>query len=523
MPECYRIPNGTECGLKMKICQNITLLLFAITIIVSGGCSNLDSLVRSVENTFRKENPATSVDTATLEEANSAYHAGNTILAEERYKEFLEKNQRSRDKVSLAAANSQLGRIAFEKSDFKASNRYFEEAIKQDPDNMDVLGLYGENLYWQKEYNRAQTIFQQALQDVPNDRRFQIMLGLTLAQQKQYQAGLRYLKQALGEQGAYEEMVRIYNSHSEFEKATLAMSKARDSYNKQRQLAASFPGGGVSTPTHVDQQRTAFHATQVPVTQQFPVALQTQSYQPSQTAFPPQQQPNAMQQVVRQQPNAVPQQMAVQQNPYQKNPYQNQYQHHYATQQPAQPYPQQQSAVMPNNPYSYQNPYPPPMQNYGTNYGTMNPAAQSGHSQNPGVSMPPQQVFENNPQHPQDNRPPQGFAAMQQPVITAPVSEKQTIFVPFQHTGQEIAYHQNYLDTQPGVMPQGTMYPMTPAHETPSSGMPAQINPLAERAIPAGQSGVTSSANSAVPATGMMTGNWNNQSQPPVFSGYPPF
>ena len=447
---------------KMRIFWNITLLLFAVTTIFSSGCSNLDSLVRSVENTFGKDKHEAGIDAAALDEAGKAWQTGHLVLAEERYKDYIEKNQRSEDKASLAVAHSQLGRIAYDKSDFQASNRYFEDAIKLDPDNLDLRGLYSESLYRQKEYIRAETLCHQALQVAPNDRRFQITLGLTMAQQKQYQAGLRYLKQALGEQGAYEEIARIYHGHSEFGKAALAMSKARESYSKQQQLAANFPNGGfpngVSVPAHVEPQRAT-----VPVTQ-FPVATQTQPYQPVQTAFPPQ---------------------------------------------------QQQSGMMSNTTYSHQPQYPP-SQNYsaniGANNGTMNPAVQPGHYPDspmpPHQVMPPQQAF---PQQPQDNRPPQGFAAMQQPMSATPIAGQQTLSAPFQHNAREIAYHPNYSDTQPGVMQPGTLYPAT------SSGTPSPINPLAERVVSSEPSSTPSPANSAIP----MNGNWNNQTRNPVFFGYP--
>ena len=513
----------------MKIRWNITLLLSVVTIIFSVGCSNLDSLVRSVENTFGKEKPEAVVDTAMLDEAGRAWQSGNITLAEERYKEYIEKNQRSGDNVSLATANSQLGRIAFDKNDFKASNRYFDEAIKLNPDNLDVRGLYGESLYWQKEYTRAEALCHQALQIAPNDRRFQIVLGRTMAQQKQYQAGLRYLKQALGEQGAYEEMARIYQSHSEFDKATLAMSKARESYSKQQQLAANFPGGGlpnngVSAPMRVDQRHAAFPATQNPS------AMQPQPYHPMQAAFPPQQQPVAMQrqQATRQQQNVTPQQAPVQQYQY---PYQ------YAVQQPAQSFPQQQQPVIiPNIPHSnsYQPQYPPPVQNYGATYGTMNPAAQQGFysGQYSGPPMP-QQAYENYPQPPQDNRPPQGFAATgQRPIATAPTAGTQSYPVPIQQNHREIAWHTNSSDTQsgaiqadmvqPGTIMQpgtGTMYPMAQTPGMSSPEMPSSINPLAERFVSQERSPTPFPANSAMP----MTGNRNNQTQSQGGAGYPPY
>jgi tetratricopeptide (TPR) repeat protein len=469
--------------------RGLSLIWIIITAFFSAGCSSFDTMVRSVENTFTKKQ--SEFDAAMLDEARMAYQSGDIILAEERYKEYIGKNQRSGDKASLAVAHAQLGRIAFEKRDFKASHRHFEEAIKLDPDNLEARGQYGESLYRQKDYNRAQTVFQLALQDAPNDSRFQVMLGLTLAQQKQYQVGLRYLKQALGEQGAYEEIAHIYNSHYEFEKATLAMSKARESYSKQQQLAARSPGG-ISTPRHAGQQETARpHATQFP-------ASQARLYHPAQTAVLPQQQPNDIQQIGRQGQHAVPQQMPM---PQQQFVTQQPMQHH-AVQQPTQPYPQQ-PAMMPNIPYSYQHPYRS-QQNDNTNYGVMNSPVQPG--QNPAISQP-QQIQQPQPQGVQDHRPPQGFAAMGQHPPAAPTQETQTIFAPLQHHDRwEIAYHPNDSDAQPDIMQPGTMYSMTSS----------PINPLVERATTAEQPATTSSPHSTMP----MTGNQNSQAYFPTFFGH---
>jgi len=472
----------------MKVYRIFVILLMIATAIVTVGCSSIDSLVRSVENTFVKGQPE--VDTVRFDEAGKAYQMGNMTLAEERYKEYIEKNQRFGDNVSLAVANSQLGRIAFEKNNFRASNRYFEEAIKLDPDNLDARGLYGESLYWQKEYIRAQTLCLQALQVAPNDRRFQITLGRTMAQQKQYQAGLRYLKQALGEQGAYEEMARIYSSHSEFDKASLAMSKARESFNKQQQLASRFSGGVDSTSTSAGHQGAALHRVT-----QFPVAAQTQPYQPVQTAFPSQHPTTAIQQVPRQQQHVTPQQVPG---------YQYQYQHQYAVQQPVQPFPQQ-PAMMPNT----HPPYHPPHNygaNYGTNDGTMNPTVQPS-SPYPVVSIPQQHAYENTTQWLRDNQPPQGFAATQQPLTTAPITGSQTLPVAFRQNDREIASHSNYSDYQSGVMPQGSISMLV------SSGMPSPINPLAERAASPRLSDTSSPVNPTMP----MTGYWNNPMQYPVY------
>jgi len=228
----------------MNLRPGISCVWGMAAILLMTGCSHFDTLVRSTKNPTDRS--PTVADATILDEATVAYQAGNLIQAEERYKEYLERNSRSGDQATLAFAKAQLGRIALEKNDFKASRQYFDEATRLDPENLQIRGMYAESLYRQKDYKQAEILFKQALQEAPENERskFQIMLGRTLAEQKQYQAGQRYLKQALGDQKAYEEMAFIYRQHGEGDMAVLAMGKARDSQMKNRQLAALTESAG---------------------------------------------------------------------------------------------------------------------------------------------------------------------------------------------------------------------------------------------------------------------------------------
>jgi len=219
----------------MRIRWEIIGVVIAITTLLMTGCSHFETLVRSAENTFHRKAPAT--DTTTLDEAKAAFQEGNVDLAEERYQDWLERNLHSGDKVTLAFVHSQLGRLAHDKNDDQSGSRHFEKAIQLDPKNLELRGMYADSLYLQKDFKRAENYYRQALLEAPDDRRFQIMLGRTLAEQKQYVAGQRNLKQALGDQKAYEEMAFIYNKHGEFEMALFAEYKARDILIRNRQLA----------------------------------------------------------------------------------------------------------------------------------------------------------------------------------------------------------------------------------------------------------------------------------------------
>ena len=306
--------NHLEFGMrmeKMRVCRDIYSVLIVATIVFSTGCSSFDALVRSVENPFSRKQVEN--DPMILDEAREAYQSGNAILSEERYKEYVEKNQRTSDKVSLAYAYAQLGRIAHEKSDFKASQQHFEKAIELDPNNLDHCGMYAESLYWQKDYKRSESLFKQAMQAAPDDTRFQIMLGHILAEQKKYQLGHRYLKQALGEQGAYEAMAQIYNKHGEYEMAALAMSKVRES--RKRQLAVNSGSGSrhqASSPA--DSAPQTLHPDNTMQALQSIGSMQMQTFYSPQPASPQQEQLTVMQQIVRQQQNANGQQVPMQQS-----------------------------------------------------------------------------------------------------------------------------------------------------------------------------------------------------------------
>lgn len=502
----------------MRVRRDFVIILVALSTLFYSGCSSVDSLVRSVENKLSSKQ--SEFDAAMIDEAQDAYKAGDILLAEERYKEYVERNQRSGDNSSLSFAYSQLGRIAHEKSDFKSANRNFEKAIELDPENFDARGMYGESLYWQKEYLRAETLFRHAIQVAPNDSRFQIMLGRTLAQQKQYSVGQRYLKQALGEQVAYEEMAVIYNSHHEYEMAAMAMNKARESHSRQRQLAANASSG--STPAM--RQVTSAGESGSPYIGPSSGVAQTPSYSPP--FHPPQTTPtqqgyqqtyqqaqlNALQQEVRQPQNVV-------------IPQQNPMPNYQVQQQPQQPmmlpqYPQQQPVMSANQGYPQPMSQQPLMQNQAQG----NPAAvqqvpYSGAYQP--QHAPPQQAFESNPQWPQDNRPPYGFAATEQPPAAYyPMTEQQMIPGQYRQNGQEIAYSPNHAVSQAG-MPQ----PGVPQPPMMPQGMSAPTNPLADNNAPAWQMPVQpmqpqANPNPVMPTTVPSNGWQNNPSQAPVFSGF---
>ena len=332
----------------MKTLRYLFIFLLGATAIFSMGCSYFNTMVQTIENKIMPSDPQHGL--AVLEDAKEAQKTGDYAQAELYYLEYTDKYKRTENPVDMGFAYSQLGELALQKNQFEASNRYFEESIKHNPADLEVYGKYGESLFrLQGNYTGAETLFRQAMTLAPNDPRFQLQLGRTLAYQKKYQAGLGYLKTAIGEQQAYDEIAKIYHQHGEYESAALAMTKSHESQTRQqRALAQSginqnkatlemgLPNQShlpVEQQTHVTPtsgQRTSVinmndgfassqsqSVTMDNVQSPLPNSIQQQPIVPAQSMPPQQTQPQQvpMQQVLVQQ-SAVPQSQPVSQQQY---------------------------------------------------------------------------------------------------------------------------------------------------------------------------------------------------------------
>ncbi|MDR0335765.1 MAG: hypothetical protein LBI18_01605, partial [Planctomycetaceae bacterium] len=119
------------------------------------------------------------------------------------------------------------------------SEQYFRAALKLDKENITLLCDFAKLYSDQKNYADAETILKNALLLAPNHRRTLFNLGCIIALQKDRQTeGLRYLKFAIGEIAAYQELAKIYrqqgnNSQAEFaeQRATLLQKNQTASPN----------------------------------------------------------------------------------------------------------------------------------------------------------------------------------------------------------------------------------------------------------------------------------------------------
>ena len=409
----------------MKTLRYLFIVLLGTTAVFSMGCSYVTSMVQTIEN---KMSPSHSERGAEiLADAKEAQKSGDYAQAESYYLEYVGKSKLQNNPVDLGFAYSQLGELALRKNQFEGSNRYFEESIKHNPSDLEVYGKYGESLFrLQGNYVGAEALFRQAMTLSPNDPRFQLQLGRTLAYQKKYQAGLGYLKTALGEQQAYDEIAKIYHQHGEYERAALAMTKAHESQNKQ-QLAqnginqnrpVTEMGQTNRSPVLPEGQQTyampssgqqalainsndGFASSQsqsVPINnvqQPMPNMIQQQPIVPAQTMPPQQTQPQQVpiQQVLVQQP-IVPQSQPVMQQQYGTLPTAYTAQVPHPNTMPQQPETQYNNIVPQTPPFTG---YPPnnphPTQTYSP-YGQSQPVPQPMLG-TPISSLPPQNTVQN--------------------------------------------------------------------------------------------------------------------------------
>jgi tetratricopeptide (TPR) repeat protein len=218
-----------------------------LAVVLLQGCSQIQTVFQSKE--MSAKNSVSQTDESLLEEAKRASDNGDKSRAEEIYREYIKKHPKG-NANALGVAHARLGMLLSERKEYQESREYFEKAMSYKPDDLEICGAYANSLFEQEDYIGAESLWRQGLQIAPNDKRFQMMLGYTLMQEKKYQAGASYLKRAVGEQKAYEEMAAIYRSHEEYERAIVALNKSQKIRSKEQQLnyAANQQVNGYQNP-----------------------------------------------------------------------------------------------------------------------------------------------------------------------------------------------------------------------------------------------------------------------------------
>jgi tetratricopeptide (TPR) repeat protein len=107
------------------------------------------------------------------------------------------------------------------------SEYYFRESLKLDKENTALLCDFAKLYSDQKNYANAETILKNALLIAPDHRRTLFNLGFIIALQHDRQTeGLRYLKLAIGEAAAYQELAKIYRQQGNNAQAEFAEQRA---------------------------------------------------------------------------------------------------------------------------------------------------------------------------------------------------------------------------------------------------------------------------------------------------------
>ena len=242
---------------KNRIHPGFVLILMSVFVLFAG-CAQIGGYYHSVKNGFGKkevhENGVVSLD-----EAKQYEMSGNPADAERLYLDYVNQASPSGNAESLAVAYSRLGVITARRGDYPASTDYFEKALTLNPNDVEISGAFAQSLFEQKKYVMAENLLRHGLLLEPEDKRIQYLLGYTLAEQKKYSLAARYLKQALGDEKAYQEMAMIYEKHGQKNAAILAVSKARQSGLNDQQ-----PGFASTVPaSHVHETLQRFQQEQL--------------------------------------------------------------------------------------------------------------------------------------------------------------------------------------------------------------------------------------------------------------------
>lgn len=143
------------------------------------------------------------------------------------YNAFIRANKKQIDNGTLAAPYHRLALIAWRQQRHDNADVYFRYGLRYAlGGNIPVIaGDYSIFLSEQGKLEQAETILRGTLLHFPKDRRLQVSLGHSLVRQDKPVEALRYFKEALGEERAYQEVAMLYQQRGEFALAQSMMRK----------------------------------------------------------------------------------------------------------------------------------------------------------------------------------------------------------------------------------------------------------------------------------------------------------
>lgn len=170
---------------------------------------------------------------AWIREAEQHYRAGsqaeregNYAVAESAYLTSLKIAQDNNLTRLQVPPLHRLGVLKAKEKNYPASETFFRQAKPFCENNVPFLCDFAKVYSDQQRFSQAENLLKLAALQVPNDHRVLSNLGHVIAMQKDRQTeGLRYLKLALGEKGAYEEIARIYEFLGDKDQADFARTR----------------------------------------------------------------------------------------------------------------------------------------------------------------------------------------------------------------------------------------------------------------------------------------------------------
>ncbi|MDR1491982.1 MAG: tetratricopeptide repeat protein [Planctomycetaceae bacterium] len=434
----------------MRYYGKIFIIGWILAIVLLQGCSQIQTVFQLKETSVK--NSVSQADESLFEEAKRDSDNGDKSHAIEIYREYIKKHPKG-NANALGVAHARLGMLLSEQKEYQESRDCFEKAMNYKPGDLEICGAYANSLFEQEDYRSAESLWRQGLQISPNDKRFQMMLGYTLAQEKKYQAGISYLKRAVGEQKAYEEMAAIYRSHEEYDRAIIALNKSQQSRSKERQMEqqASYVANQPVNRYQNAKEYTTANAAVFNNVNNLPFNHGVNVREISQPPY--------------YNSHNNPPIYAAQQN--RERPLIQSYAPQALTAQPQQIAPQ---SITQNGYYTYSQP-----SNYG-NYDvppTSNVAPQQQPLPNRQTEMPPTEPSPGV----QPTGMPYGFAASQPNVNLPPPAPDQNANLPQYYVPQEIAQRPHY--DRPPIQNYPNRNPSAPYYAAPMESVQQPVNPLA--------------------------------------------
>ncbi|MDR3108385.1 MAG: hypothetical protein LBU65_01680 [Planctomycetaceae bacterium] len=186
---------------------------------------------------FEQRGELTNAETAYLHSINAIQNTTNV-------------NEKSQAQYRLAVIKART-------KQYKESETLFRDAAPHIGENSVFFCDFAQMYYEQGRLIEAELVLKRALEFAYGDRRTQELLAISILLQRDRETeGMRYLKQALGEERALLELAKIYRSRGDIQRAKFAEEKAAE-MNPQN-ASANVQANAVQPPVQTTQSGSSF-------------------------------------------------------------------------------------------------------------------------------------------------------------------------------------------------------------------------------------------------------------------------